>query len=77
VDVLPVSSLIASSILIGGAANGEVLCYSLFLLFSSVYFSCWPGPFSYKGFVMYPRCNIIPFSIEEKGMKQDIRIMQD
>jgi hypothetical protein len=38
--------IVASSVLIGGAASGgEVRCYSLFLLFSSVYFSCCPGSF--------------------------------
>jgi hypothetical protein len=47
VDVLPVSSFVTSSVLIGGAASGgKVQCYSLFLLFSSVYVSCCPGSFS-------------------------------
>jgi hypothetical protein len=56
VDVLPVSSLVASLVLIGGAASsGEVRCYSLFLLFSFVIF-----------FVMYPQVQYNSFFDRKK-----------
>jgi hypothetical protein len=67
VDVLSVSSPVASSVQIGAAASsGEVRCYSQFLLFSFVYFSCCPGSFSKKGFVMYPQVQYNSFLDHKK-----------